>query len=173
MKRLILMRHAKTEPWFQGTDDESRALVPRGHADAGLIADALLSSSWSPDFVVLSPARRTRETWSAMQDYFPKAEKKIIEDLYLIGTRGLADIVRSNDHAGTLMVVGHNPGMHDFACQIVAEAGTTSQPAALSLSQKMPTGAVALFEAANERAFNAEAFRLIDFIRPKTLRSDA
>ncbi|MEM6411361.1 MAG: histidine phosphatase family protein [Pseudomonadota bacterium] len=172
MKRLILMRHAKTEPWYQGIDDESRALVARGHTDAALIANALVDHDWSPELVLLSPARRTRETWAAMQDYFPNAEKKIVEELYLIGTRGLADVVRSNEHAGTLMVIGHNPGMHDFACQITAEAGTLSRPAALSVSQKMPTGAVALFESAHERAFNSEVFRLVDFIRPKTLRSD-
>ncbi|MEO0882108.1 MAG: histidine phosphatase family protein [Pseudomonadota bacterium] len=172
MKRLILMRHAKTEPWFQGTDDESRALIARGHTDAALIADVLQDMDWRPDLTVLSPARRTRETWTAMQDQFPSADKKIVEALYLVGTRGLADIVRDHDFAGTLMVIGHNPGIHDFACQIVAEAGTASRPAALTLSQKMPTGAVALFEAQSERPFNAEAFRLIDFVRPKTLRPE-
>ena len=173
MKRLILMRHAKTEPWFQGVDDESRALVSRGQADAALMAAELVQRGWVPDLVVLSPARRTRETWKAMADRFSGAEHKIVDELYLIGTRGLGDVVAAHDSVGTLLIIGHNPGMHDFACHLVAEAGTRSRPAALILAQKMATGAAALYEAEAERPFNPEAFRLIDFVRPKTLRDPA
>jgi len=172
MKRLILMRHAKTEPWYQGVDDEARALVARGHTDAALIAESLLHHGWRPDLVVMSPARRTRETWAAMKDRLTEPEARIVDELYLVGTRGLADIVEAHEFAGTLLLIGHNPGMHDFACQIAAEAGTASRPAALNLAQKMPTGAIALFEAETERAFNPAAFKLMDFIKPKSLRPD-
>lgn len=174
MKRLILLRHAKTEPWFEGTDDEGRALVPRGREDAGRMAEALAGLGWSPDVVLLSPSRRTRETWLLMADRFPGATKDIVEALYLSGVRGLAAVVRERaqapDMAGrTLMVIGHNPGLHDFACGIVREAGTLSQPAALSLSVKMPTGAAALFESETDAGFEARDFRLAAFLTPKSL----
>ena len=43
MKRLILMRHAKTEPWGEGVDDFSRALTPRGKEDAQRMAEELVA----------------------------------------------------------------------------------------------------------------------------------
>ncbi|MEM9668113.1 MAG: histidine phosphatase family protein [Pseudomonadota bacterium] len=172
MNRLLLMRHAKTETWYEGIDDESRALVARGHTDATLIAGMLVKRAWVPDVVLISPARRARETWLVMEKYLEVSEKHIVDELYLIGTRGLAEIVHQHEYAGALMIIGHNPGIHDFSCQIASEAGTSSRPAALALSQKMPTGAVALFETDGERAFNPAVFRLEDFVRPKSLRSD-
>ena len=50
MKRLILMRHAKTEPWSEGIDDFGRALTPLGHSDARRMAEELVALSWSPEF---------------------------------------------------------------------------------------------------------------------------
>ncbi|MEL6323213.1 MAG: histidine phosphatase family protein [Pseudomonadota bacterium] len=170
MKRLILMRHAKTEPWYEGADDEGRALVPRGKADAAKIAQTIQTLGWTPDKVLLSPSRRTRETWSEMVRWFPETDRGIIEELYLCGLRGLDRIVTEHDDTETLMLIGHNPGMHDFSCAILRDAGTVSQPAALSIVAKMPTGTVALFEADVSQPFSSGAFRLIDVIRPKSLR---
>ncbi len=174
MKRLILLRHAKTEPWYEGIDDEGRALLPRGREDAGRIAGALLGLGWSPDLVLLSPSRRTRETWLCMADRFPAAGREIVEALYLAGVRGLASAVSGKAGAAglqgaTLMVIGHNPGLHDFACAILRDAGTLSEPAAASLSVRMPTGAAALFESAADAGFEARDFRLAGFLTPKSL----
>ena len=170
MKRLILMRHAKTEPWYQGVDDESRALLGRGRQDAKLVAAALQARNWFPDFVLMSTARRTRETWKAMADYFPDARTEVMEELYLAGTSALATAVRAHEVLETVMVLGHNPGIHDFAMGISSVAGSVNQKAALTLSEKMPTAVTALFEADEEGAFQPEAFRLQDFIIAKKLR---
>ena len=55
MQRLILMRHAKTEPWSEGIDDHARALLPVGHDAAIAMANALDAEGWAPD--IASDAR--------------------------------------------------------------------------------------------------------------------
>jgi len=172
MKRLILMRHAKTEPWYQGTDDEGRALLPRGQRDAVLVADELKRRDWHPDQVLLSSARRTRETWNAMKPQLPNAQHQVREDLYLAGTSGLEDAINEYQGTSSLMLIGHNPGIHDLAAGISRRAGSINQKAALILASKMPTGAAALFEASDASHFDLEAFRLQDFIIAKKLRPE-
>lgn len=172
MKRLILMRHAKTEPWFQGTDDESRALLPRGKSDAGLVADALVEQDWVPDLVLVSSARRTRETWNMMAAAFGEARFIVLDELYLAGTVVLKEVIRAHQNEQTLMLLGHNPGMHDLAAYIASRAGTVNQPAAKTLSTKMPTGAAALFEAERDGDYKTSALRLQDFIIAKRLRPE-
>ena len=58
MKRLILMRHAKTEPFGEGIDDFGRALTEQGHSDAARIAEELVALGWSPERILVSTARR-------------------------------------------------------------------------------------------------------------------
>lgn len=173
MKRLVLMRHAKTEPWFQGSDDEARALVPRGKTDAGLVAEALIGMGWIPDTVLVSSARRTRETWNMMASLMPSAHQVILDELYLAGTVALERAIGKYDTVGTLMLLGHNPGIHDLAVQIASRAGTVNQPAAKTLAGKMPTGAAALFEAGGDIGFEASTLVLQDFLITKRLRSEA
>ena len=70
MQRLILMRHAKTEPWTEGIDDHARALTPVGHEAAAAMASALKAEGWVPEKAIISTARRTRETWVHLSDVF-------------------------------------------------------------------------------------------------------
>ena len=170
MKRLILMRHAKTEPWDHGIDDAARVLLPRGCSDAGLIAEELERRGWMPDHVLISSARRTRETWKYMAQKFPDSQTDILDALYLAGTHALEEAIGGNDDARTLMMLGHNPGMHDLAAGISSRSGPLNQKAAIVLSAKMPTSAAALFEAPEDISFEAASFRLVDYILAKSLR---
>lgn len=172
MKRLILMRHAKTEPWYQGGDDESRALLPRGKHDAGLVAAELKARGWVPDLVLISSARRTRETWLSMKDYFPGTERQVFEDLYLAGTSTLESMIKEHASTRALMLIGHNPGMHDLAAGLSSRAGSVHQKAAMTLASKMPTSAAALFETVTPGPFQPDAFRLQDYIIAKRLRPE-
>ena len=70
MKRLILMRHAKTETWTEGLDDFGRALTDRGHEDAARMAQELVDMGWSPERILVSTARRARETCSDVARIF-------------------------------------------------------------------------------------------------------
>lgn len=172
MKRLILMRHAKTEPWFQGGDDRGRALVPRGKSDAARMARELAYREWQPDLVLVSSARRTVETWAAMATDLAPCQRLVLDSLYLAGTSALEREIVCASHVSTLLVLGHNPGIHDLAAHVSSRAGATSQQAAMTLAAKMPTAAAALFEADEDGAFDPAGFRLQEYIIAKTLRAE-
>ena len=172
MKRLILMRHAKTESWTEGVDDHGRALTPIGHKAAAAMAAALSTEGWTPEKSVVSSARRTRETWGHLSVAFPFAEMVIEENLYLAGERGISEIISDHDGVETLMIVGHNPGLHDLGLSQIREAGSLDHQAAMRLAAKMPTGAAALFEAEEHGAFLPVHFKLVNFLRPKDVMDE-
>lgn len=167
MKRLILMRHAKTEPWTEGVEDYGRALTPGGHGAARAVAAALASAGWIPERALVSTARRTRETWAHLMPVFAGCEATFEDALYLAGERGISDYIGEADGASTLLVLGHNPGLHDLCVRLIRKAGSGDHQAAMRLSSKLPTGAAALFEADEGGAFVPVHFRLQNFIRPK------
>ncbi|MEO0608356.1 MAG: histidine phosphatase family protein [Pseudomonadota bacterium] len=169
MKRLILMRHAKTEPWTEGVDDHGRALTALGHEAAGVMARALKGEGWAPEKAIVSTARRTRETWRHLADVFGACERVLEDELYLAGERGIADIISAHDGAGTLMILGHNPGLHDLSLHILRAAGSADHQASIRIAAKLPTGAAVLFEAPEDGAFRPVHFRLQNFIKPKDL----
>ncbi|MCA8899842.1 MAG: histidine phosphatase family protein [Hyphomonas sp.] len=170
MKRLILMRHAKTEPYGEGIDDFARALTDQGHSDARRIAEEIVAMGWSPERILVSTARRARETCSEAAKVFEGEKVRPMESLYLCGVRGLADAVGQNDGAGTLMVIGHNPGIHDFALDILRDGGSLDHYASLRLSEKFPTSCVAMFEREEDGPFRPAAFRLSGLLRAKDYR---
>lgn len=169
MRRLILMRHAKTEPWSEGIDDHARALTPTGHEAAIAMAKALKAKGWTPSKAIVSTARRTRETWAELVKVFGASEMMLEEDLYLAGERGIADIISDHDAVPTLIIIGHNPGLHDLSLTILRAAGSLDHRAAMRIAAKLPTGGAVLFEAEADGAFAPEQFRLFDFIKPKDL----
>lgn len=170
MKRLILMRHAKTEPWAEGVDDFSRALTDSGHEDARRVAIQIVALGWNPERILVSSARRARETCAQVAKVIKGEKVRPMEALYLTGQRGLADAVRLNDGVSTLMLIGHNPGMHDFALNILSEGGSLEHGAALRLYEKFPTSCAALFECEEDGPFIAAEMRLAHLIRAKDLR---
>ena len=169
MKRLILMRHAKTEPWTEGVEDHGRALTQVGHHAAQVTAENLVRLDWQPDVALVSSARRTRETWAHLKACFTQCQLVIEDDLYLAGERHILELIGQHAEADTVMVLGHNPGLHDMGIGLMREAGFLEHRAAMRLSTKFPTGAAALFEAAEPGPFIAAHYRLTGFIRPKDL----
>jgi len=170
MKRLILMRHAKTEPWSEGIDDFGRALTPLGHSDARRVAEELVLLGWSPERILVSSARRARETCAQAAAVLTGEKVRPMESLYLTGVRGLTEAVTHNDAAGTLMVIGHNPGLHDFALAILREGGALDHQASLRLQEKFPTSCAALFEAEEAGGFVPARLRLVHVLRAKDFR---
>ncbi len=170
MKRLILMRHAKTEPWSEGIDECGRALIPQGHGDAKRMAEELVALGWSPERILVSSARRARETCAEVAAVVSGEKVRPMESLYLTGLRGLAEAVSQNDRAATLMVIGHNPGLHDFALSILREGGAADHQASQRLNEKFPTSCAALFEAEKDGAFQPASLKLARVLRAKDFR---
>jgi phosphohistidine phosphatase len=107
---LIVMRHAKAGELPGGPDFE-RALRPRGERDSAAAGRWLASRGLTPDLVLCSAARRTRQTWRRLSTELPGEPAFSAEErLYAANTDDLAEIIReTREPVGTLLYIGHNP----------------------------------------------------------------
>jgi len=163
---LVLIRHAKAEAG--GADDAARSLAPRGRADAGAIGRWLAAERLGPERVVVSPARRARQTWDlAAADLGTAAEPVIdgriydntVEDLLAVVGDAPADIA-------TLILVGHNPSMAELAFTL--DDGSGDQAARTEMARNYPTSAIAVFAIGAEwTALRGGAGRLVRFAVPR------
>jgi phosphohistidine phosphatase len=152
MDRLILMRHGKAERHAATGGDFERALAERGRDDAGLMARLLAQAGLTPDVALVSSARRTRETWQALEPSFPATAVEFRKDLYHAeATEVLAAIREAGPERGTLLVVGHNPGLHELALRL-AQGGAPDPDLLSRLRGKFPTSTVAVFAISAEGA---------------------
>src|ERR1700710_2703478 len=114
MRRLILFRHAKAEPRALTGEDIGRPLDPQGRKDAALMGAVLAGEGLTPDLVLVSSAKRTQETWACLASAFPAAKSRVCADLYNASAEEIAaEVGACGVQAGTVMVVAHNPGLHE------------------------------------------------------------
>ncbi len=147
MKRLYLIRHAKTEPARSAATDHERSLVARGLSDAVLVAQAIAQDlclgGYRTDAILVSSARRTQETLTLMRPYIDPAEAaslRTMAELYLASADTLLRVVRGLDTSvATACVIGHNDGLHVFAQRLAGQNGSADLRA--RLAEKFPTGA--------------------------------
>src|SRR5581483_5390530 len=120
--RLMLLRHAKSEKAEPGTNDRERSLNPRGRKDAPKIGAYMAHHKLLPDRVLLSPARRTRETWQGVAKALLQPPDVEHDDrLYESGADAILRVIKETDPSvRTLLVVGHNPGLQDAARLLIA-----------------------------------------------------
>ena len=145
MQRLILLRHGKAETVSPSGGDFERGLTMRGRKDATLIGKVLFDIGFSPDLALVSAARRAQETWAAAFPAFPSARAKILPSLYLASSGQLARAAaEASDEAACLMIVGHNPGLHELALSLFDAQG--SGPSRNPLTDGFPTAAAAVFK---------------------------
>jgi phosphohistidine phosphatase len=122
MRHLMLLRHAKTERDSPSGNDRDRRLTERGREDAPTLGRYIAANRLAPQCVLVSPATRARETWELLKEELPgQPRHEMIEQLYGADTAELLHIVRvaqqlaGGSAADRLMIVGHNPGLHEFA----------------------------------------------------------
>jgi phosphohistidine phosphatase len=175
MRRLMLLRHAKTETDAPSGRDRDRRLDDRGRNDAADIGGWIGRHPPFPDAVLVSPAQRTKQTWEiawqAMKDQMPAPQLEFPPELYGADPAHLLRTIRlaSATEAKRLMVVGHNPGMHELA---LALTGSGDAAAHKALVHNLPTSGLAVLEFASDD-WNDVAFRrgrLVLFVSPKLLR---
>ncbi len=162
MNRLILMRHAKAERDAPSGRDIDRPLSERGVRDAGMVARALAQKGVRPDVALVSVAERTRGTWDAAHDAFGDVDVAFDPALYDATPDALRRAVEAaEDRAGCLMVLAHNPGVHQLAVELLIE-GAASPAAIERFAAGFPTGAAAVFavDAAGRAALEL-------FLRPR------
>ncbi|MBN2805918.1 MAG: histidine phosphatase family protein [Prolixibacteraceae bacterium] len=118
MKRLVIIRHAKTEQ--QGYEnDYARELLPRGVDDAHQIAASLREKGIVPNKMISSPATRAITTAQIFAEElgYPALKIKELRELYFnFTTQDFVELIRSTrNDVETLFIVGHNPFMHFVA----------------------------------------------------------
>ena len=113
MKRLLVLRHAKAERDSDSGRDFDRPLAERGWKDAGEVGRAMRERSLHPDAIIASPAKRVVETLAALAEGYGPLEAEYDRRIYNASPETLLDTIRqADDEAQTLLVVGHNPGLH-------------------------------------------------------------
>jgi phosphohistidine phosphatase len=173
MRHLMLLRHAKTERAAPGERDRGRELTTRGRADAPVIGAYLADHGLAPDLALVSPAKRTQETWALIATAFTKAPRAVNDDrIYNAGTEDLLELIRETPSARTLLVIGHNPGLHDLAMQLI-----TSGDAAMRrrLAEKLPTSGLVVidFPFDDWSRLRWHCGRLTHYVTPKLLAEAA
>ena len=148
MRRLLLLRHAKTEADAPSGRDVDRRLDSRGRDDAAVMGQWLGGQARAPDLVLVSTATRARQTWEIVQVELAKAKMTPtvmhLDALYGAGPAELLDQVRiEGETAATVMVVAHNPGLHELG---FALAATGEAAARNALTDNLPTGAIATLD---------------------------
>jgi len=143
MRQLLVLRHAKSSWNDPALADFDRPLGPRGLKTAPLMGRELARRGWLPDLALVSPSLRTRDTWRLVAAELPKSvPTEFTEALYEASADDILALVRQVD-AANLIVVGHNPGLQDFASRL-AGAGSDAD-ASRKIKAKFPTAALARF----------------------------
>jgi phosphohistidine phosphatase len=168
MHQLHLLRHAKSN-WDEDTDDHERPLNRRGREAARLIGESLPAAVGALDLVLCSTALRARETAElALAGYQPQPKVLYEDGLYLATPEALLRRLRRLGEAcGTVMVVGHNPGLHELATVLADPASSGFSNLA---NGKFPTGVRARLVVATSWAeIDSSRHRLIDYVTVKSL----
>jgi phosphohistidine phosphatase len=170
MRRLMLLRHAKSDWSKLGGRDADRILAPRGREAAPRVGAYMAHHGLKADLVICSTAVRTRETWDLVAAQFKETPAVVYEDrVYESSTDALVGVIKETGAAvHALMLVGHNPGLHDLAQRLIASGDTEARQ---RLTEKFPTAALAVIDFAIDdwRKLHARSGRLDRFVAPRML----
>jgi phosphohistidine phosphatase len=175
MRRLMLLRHAKTETDAPSGRDRDRRLDARGRTDAAEIGSWIGRHPPYPDLVLVSPAIRAHQTWKiaweAMKKRAPQPRVEILPELYGADPSQLLKTIRAASSADpkALMLVGHNPGLHELALALTGSGDAAPRKA---LTDNLPTSGLAMLDFAGDD-WDDVAFRrgrLVLFVSPKLLK---
>lgn len=169
MRRLLLLRHAKTERAEPGERDRDRKLTARGRADAPLIGAYMARHRLIPDLALVSPATRAEETWELVATALkrtPRVQKEA--RIYNASLPTLMALISEARDAPTLLVVGHNPGLHDLAVQLAASG---EREARENLKEKLPTAGLVVLDFPFDEwsALDRGSGRLERFVSPRMI----
>lgn len=177
MRRLMLLRHAKTETDAPSGRDQDRRLAGRGQRDAAEMGDWIATHPpIVPKTVLVSHAVRARQTWDiawqAMKDRVAAPEVDILPELYGADPAQILKTIRTataTSNPKQLLLVGHNPGMHEAALMLI---GSGDPAGAKALADNLPTAGLAVldFDVKNWRDVAYRRGKLVLFVSPKLLR---
>jgi phosphohistidine phosphatase len=173
MRRLILLRHAKTESHAPSGEDIDRRLDQRGEDDAAAIGRWMAEQRCRLGHVLVSTAVRARKTWDIVEPLVDGATVEVthLPELYLAEPTDILHAIRetSGIDARCLMVIGHNPGLHELALMLT---GGGHDNALRLLAGNLPTSGLIVidFDIADWGDVAFRQGRLMQFVSPKLLR---
>jgi phosphohistidine phosphatase len=124
MKKLVIIRHAKSswdEPFLS---DHERPLAERGLKDAPKMAKRLIKENIFPDAILSSDAERAKTTAIiiAKEMDFPSKKIAFTKELYHASvSQILSEIKKTDESVTTLFLFGHNPGLNDLIWKLGGE----------------------------------------------------
>ena len=164
MKKLLLLRHAKSSWDDASLADFDRPLNGRGRRAAPLMGALMRERQLRPDLIISSPATRARETIALVLEAARlETELRYDERIYEATASHLVEVISGvEDDRQEVMLVGHNPGFEDLLERLTGE------------SLRVPTGALARIALNAERWSEAGALggRLEWLVKPKELAKD-
>jgi phosphohistidine phosphatase len=169
MRRLMLLRHAKTERAEPGQRDRDRKLMKRGRADAPTLGAYMAHHDLVPDLALVSPATRARETWDLIGAAFAKPPRLDTDErIYNATSHKLLELVAEPRKANKVLVVGHNPGLHEFALHLIASGDIEARE---QLREKLPTSGLVVIDVPIEdwRRLRPHSARLERFVTPRLI----
>ena len=170
MRRLLLFRHSKSERSEPGQPDLFRALIERGRRDAARIGTYMASHGLVPDRVMVSPANRTQETWKCAAAAFrPAPAAMTVERLYDATQHTIFALIKDVPvSVHTLLIVGHNPGLHELALMLIASGDVDAREL---LREKLPTSGLVIIDFAFDdwSQLHPQSGRLERFVSPRSL----
>lgn len=169
-KILTLLRHAKAETGGSSQEDKARDLTGRGVRATEYIGRYMAEKGLYPDQVLCSSALRTTETLLKVERALNRPlPVTYMNALYLASAGEMLNVIADVPaEVGHLMVVGHNPGVHELAMKL-AKAGSESLIDTMAI--KFPTCAIATFacHAPDWATLATARTELVDFVSPKML----
>ena len=171
MKTLFLLRHAKSS-WDDAVErDYDRPLNPRGRRAAAVMGRYLASEGLRFDRVIVSGARRTRETVETLIEAYGAPLAPLFDDrLYMASAATLLDVIHGVPaSAQSLLLLGHNPGLEDLAMRLAGPDSDAGLRAALEV--KYPTATLAALRTDTDDWARVEdgGCTLTRFVRPRDL----
>jgi phosphohistidine phosphatase len=170
--QLLLLRHAKSSWDDPRLGDHARPLSGRGRRAAAAMGRAMQELELVPDVVLVSSARRTLQTLEALEPWVESPLVERMDALYLAGAPQLLQVLHGvAETARSVLLVGHNPGLHDLALLLIGgRAAAMATPLTRRLAESYPTGSLAEFAVTGGwRTLEAGGGRLLRFLRPRDL----
>jgi phosphohistidine phosphatase SixA len=158
MRELILLRHAHAEAGADGQGDLERALSRQGLAEAESAGRWLKEHGYLPDRILVSPARRTRETLEEVLKQLGYVEQRQEARVYDATPGTLMEVADEWRDTARLMIVGHNPGLEQMVALL--SSGQSGE------FRGMPAGAIAVLHLPAEAALEPGVAKLAAFWWP-------
>lgn len=169
-KIISILRHAKAQTGDAHQQDKERGLAARGKEATQIVGKYLIEQGFTPERVLCSDAQRTTQTLAGIENvYDHPLPVQYLPQLYLASANEiLAEVSQVPDNVQNLLVIAHNPGMHELAMKLAKQG---DEEIIDIMAIKFPSCSLARFSSDVDSWGDLanESSELIDFVSPRIL----